>query len=145
MNKTAQRAKKRGLRLTSVCTTPMTQGTPALAKVPAARTAEELTERRRAAAQSKRALAKPSAMTKGSDGAGVQGKGPCGVGSGETQSEVLPDDAEGNGWAKIISGAAAMWLAYATTDDVSVYKLVDAPSIQFNCDRRASQINSFTC
>ena len=31
-------------------------------------------ERRRAAAQSKRVLAKPSAMTKGSNGAGVRGK-----------------------------------------------------------------------
>ena len=36
-----------------------------------------------------------------------------------------------------ISGAAAMRLAYATTDDVPVCKLVDAPSIQFDCDGRA--------
>jgi hypothetical protein len=30
-----------------------------------------------------------------------------------------------------------MRLAYATTDDVPVCKLVDAPSIQFDCDGRA--------
>ena len=75
-----------------------------------------------------------------------EGKGPCVIGSGETRSEELPNDAEGNGWVKKNSGVAAMRIvAYATTDDVPVYKLVDTPSIHFNCDRRVSQINLFTC
>ena len=90
MNKTAQRAKKRGLRLTSVRTTPADKRntrTREGARSPNSRRAD-------GAKKSGSAIKTSAGQTVGQE---YEGKGPCGVGSGETRSEELPDDAEENG------------------------------------------------